>query len=297
MTHREALSLYQLNQLIRTVIETSLPETFRITAEIASISVRNHCYMSVVDKDGDAITAEMPAVIWAGRYRALSREFRDATGIELSKGIRILFEASVTFHERYGLKLNVLNIDPAYTIGELAVRRKEILERLAKEGLKDRNKALEFPLVPQRIGIISSPAAAGYEDLMSHLKDNAYGYRFFCRLYDAVMQGDRAEASVISALERCGNNSSRLDAVVIVRGGGGLSDLHCFDSYDIARTIALLTLPVISGIGHERDITVVDEVSNARVKTPTAAADLLVTKLKDFEDSIDELAHSLAHGT
>ncbi len=253
--------------------------------------------MTLVDKDEDAIKAELKAVIWADRYKKLYDDFKNATGIVLSKGIKILFEASVSFHERYGLKLNILNIDPSYTIGELAFRRKEILERLTKDGFKDRNKELEFPLVPQRIGIISSSTAAGYEDLMTHLTNNAYGYKFSCRLFEAVMQGDRAEESIISTLRKCAEAASILDVVVIVRGGGGQADLHCFDSYEIGKSIAFFPLPVISGIGHERDITVVDEVSNMRAKTPTAVADLIITTTKDFEDRIDSLAHSLIHGT
>ena len=292
----EILSLYELNQVIKSVIDTALPQTFLVTAEIASLDIKNHCWMTLVDKDKDTIKAEMKAVIWADRYKTLSVEFKNAAGVELNKGIKILFEASVSFHERYGLKLNVSNIDPSYTIGEMAVKRKEILERLAKEGLKDRNKLLEFPLVPQKIGIISSSSAAGYEDLMSHLTNNPFGYKFYCKLYEAAMQGDRAEASIISALNQCIKDASHLDVVVIVRGGGGQADLHCFDSYEIARAIAFSPLPVISGIGHERDITVVDEVSNIRVKTPTASADLIITRIKDFEDMMDELAHGLVHG-
>ncbi|MDO8283113.1 MAG: exodeoxyribonuclease VII large subunit [Thermodesulfovibrionia bacterium] len=291
------ISLYELNQLIRAVLEGSFPETFLITAEIASCDVKNHCYLSLVDKENDAIRAEIKAVIWADKYKKLSAVFTQATGVELTKGIKILFEASVSFHERYGLKLNIVNIDPSYTIGEMAVKRKEILERLVKEGLKDRNKELEFPLVPQKIGIISSSTAAGYEDLMTHLANNSYGYKFTCRLYEALMQGDRAEESVVSALQKCMADAARLDVVVIVRGGGGQADLQCFDSYEIAKSIAFMPVPVIAGIGHERDITVVDEVSNMRAKTPTAVADLIITRVKDFEDRLDSLTHNLVHGT
>jgi len=294
---REKLSLYELNHLVRSVIESSLPDTFLVTAEIASCDVKNHCYLTLVDKDEDTIRAEIKAVIWASAFKKVSSEFRRATGIDLAKGIKILFEAEVSFHERYGLKLNILNIDPSYTIGELAVRRKEILERLTKEGIKDKNKELELPLVPQRIGIVSSATAAGYEDLVTHLVNNAYGYTFTYKLYEALMQGDRAEASIVNALGLCMREAPLLDIVVIVRGGGGQADLHCFDSYEIAKAIAFLPLPVISGIGHERDVTVVDEVSNLRAKTPTAAADLIVTRVRNFENMIDSLTNSLVHGT
>lgn len=293
----EVLSLFELNRLIRNVIEGSLPDTFLVTAEIASCNVKNHCYMTLVDKAEGTIRAETDAVIWAGKYRSIARTFEKQTGTALAKGIKILLEAEVSFHERYGLKLNIINIDPSYTIGEMAVRRKEVLERLTKEGLIERNRELRFPLVPQRIGIISSSTAAGYEDLITHLEHNAYGYRFESRLYEAIMQGDRAEDSVVAALGRCAEDRSSLDLVVIVRGGGGQTDLHCFDSYDIGRAITLLPLPVVSGIGHQRDVTVVDEVSNSRAKTPTAVADMLITKVKDFEDRLDSSAHSLVRST
>ena len=289
----EILTLYDLNKLIRNVIEGSLPDTFLVTAEIASFNVKNHCYMTLVDKADGVIRAETGAVIWVGRYRSIAKTFEKQTGTSLAKGIKILLEAEVSFHERYGLKLNIINIDPSYTIGEMAVRRKEVLERLTKEGLIERNRELEFPLVPQKIGIVSSSTAAGYEDLITHLKHNAYGYRFESRLYEAIMQGDKAEESVVAALGRCAEDTSSLDLVVIVRGGGGQTDLHCFDSYEIGRAIALLPLPVVSGIGHQRDVTVVDEVSNMRVKTPTAVADMIITKVKDFEDRLDSSVHNL----
>ncbi len=293
----DALSLYELNNMIRSLIETSFDRTFLVTAEVASCDVKNHCYLVLIDKEGDTIKAETRAVIWANRFRAISRSFEKSTGVSLAKGIKILFEAEVSFHERYGLKLNILNIDPSYTIGELAVRRKEILERLSREELINRNRELDFPLVPQRIGIISSSTSAGYDDLMNHLTNNAYGYIFDCSFYEAVMQGDRAEASLQRAMKRCTADADILDLVVIVRGGGGQTDLHCFDSYEIGKSIALLPLPVISGIGHQRDVTVVDEVSNRRAKTPTAAADMIIAAVRDFEESIETLAHRLVHGS
>jgi exodeoxyribonuclease VII large subunit len=292
----ETLSLYELNQLIKSVFDEAFPQAVHVTAEIASCDVKRHCYLTLIDKEDDTIRAEIRAVIWANKYQTLSRAFEKATGVQLSKGIKVLFQAEVSFHERYGLKLNILNIDPSYTIGELAVRRKEILERLLRENLINRNKEIEFPLVPQRIGIISSSTAAGYEDLMNHLTNNPYNYKFTCTLYEAVMQGDRAENSIVDALHQCADDVSGLDIVVIVRGGGGQVDLHCFDSYEIGKAIALLPVPVISGIGHQRDSTVADEVSNRREKTPTAVADMIITTLKEFEERIDSSAHNLIHG-
>ena len=293
----DALSLYELNKIIRSLIETSFDRTFLVTAEVASCDIKNHCYLVLVDKEEDSIKAEIRAVIWANRFRAISRAFEKSTGVPIAKGIKILFETEVSFHERYGLKLNILNIDPSYTIGELAVRRKEILERLSKEELIDRNRELRFPLVPQRIGIIASSTSAGYEDLISHLSNNIYGYVFVCSMYEAIMQGDRAEASIISAMKQCADDADSLDLLVIVRGGGAQTDLHCFDSYEIGKAIALMPLPVIAGIGHHRDVTVVDEVSNRRAKTPTAVADMIIAAVRDYEENIETLAHNLAHGT
>jgi exodeoxyribonuclease VII large subunit len=292
----EILSLFELNQLIRSVLDDAFPQAVHVMAEIASCDVKRHCYLTLIDKEDDIIRAEIRAVIWANRYQTLSRTFKKAAGVQLSKGIKVLFQAELSFHERYGLKLNIINIDPSYTIGELAVRRKEILERLVRENLINRNKEIEFPLVPQRIGIISSSMAAGYEDLMNHLANNPYNYQFACTLYEAVMQGDRAEDSIVDALHQCAEDASSLDVVLIVRGGGGQVDLHCFDSYEIGKAIALLPLPVISGIGHQRDFTVVDEVSNRRGKTPTAVADMIITTLNEFEERIDSSAHGLIHG-
>jgi exodeoxyribonuclease VII large subunit len=293
----EAISLYELNKLIRSVVETSFDRTFLVTAEIASCDVKNHCYLALVDKEHDSIRAEIRAVIWANRFSSISRTFEQSTGIAIARGIKILFEAEVSFHERYGLKLNILNIDPAYTIGEMAIKRKEILERLTKDMLIHKNREQAFPLVPQRIGIVSSSTSAGYDDLMNHLNKNAYGYAFTCALYEAVMQGDRAETSIVSAIKQCEEDAHMLDLVVIVRGGGAQTDLHCFDSYEIGKAVALLSLPVISGIGHHRDVTVVDEVSHSRAKTPTAAADMIISAVRDFENGIDNLAHNLVHGT
>ena len=291
----EPLSLYKLNNILRSVIESTFPETFLVTAEVASCSVKNHCYMTLVDKKDDSIRAEANAVIWANRYSTIAARFKKETGTQITKGIKILFEAEITYHERYGLKLNILDIDPSYTIGEMAVKRKEVLERLKKEFLIDRNRDLMFPVVPQKIGIISSSTAAGYDDFMNHLNNNHYGYVFTTRLFEAIMQGDRAEASINKALQHCAEKQDILDVVVIVRGGGAETDLHCFDSYIVGKAITLLPMPVISGIGHQRDITVVDEVSNIRAKTPTAAADIIISKVKDFEERLDASTGSLVN--
>jgi len=293
----EILTLYQLCCVIRETLSLAFPHTFLVTAEIASCDIKNHCYLSLIERDNETIRAEIRAVIWANRYSTIASMFEEETGMKLTKGIKILFEAEVDYHERYGLKLIIHNIDPSYTIGEMAIRRREILERLRREGFMDLNKSLPFPLVPQRIGIISSSSAAGYEDLINHLKGNPYGYKFYWKLYDALMQGDHAEESILEALSMCARDVHNLDLVVIVRGGGGETDLSCFDSYEIGRAIALFPIPVVAGIGHHRDVSVVDEVAHTRVKTPTAVADMIITRVKEFDDRLENLRHAIVRGT
>ncbi|KJU84510.1 exodeoxyribonuclease VII large subunit [Candidatus Magnetobacterium bavaricum] len=207
--------------------------------------------------------------------------------------MKILIEANLTYHERYGLSLNIAKIDPSYTLGDMARKRQEIIDRLVREGLIDRNKALVMPPVPQRIAVISSLKAAGYEDFTKHLRANSFGYSFRVNLFAATMQGDAAEDSIVKALLACEAVRDDIDVVVIVRGGGGAADLDCFDSYAIGRQIAMMSIPVMSGIGHERDRTVVDVVAHMTVKTPTAAAAFLIERLRAFEERIEALAKAL----
>jgi exodeoxyribonuclease VII large subunit len=337
MNVNPVLSLYEFNLLIKDALGYSFPDAYLITAEIASLNVdkKGHCYLELVDKDEDGIRARTDARIWAGAFKSISREFEKAAGLPLARGLKILVTASLNFHERYGMSLIVEYIDPSYTIGEMARKRREIIERLTREGLLRLNKALAFPPVPKRIAVISSARAAGYEDFVKHLSGNSFGYVFSVRLFEAVMQGDGAAASMLgalAALNACASQAARSvpivpimpgtpgmpiipgmpgapdiiagdiarrdifapDLVVIVRGGGAAADLDCFDNYEIGRAIALLPIPVISGIGHERDKTVVDEVAHTSVKTPTAAAVLIVERLKTFEDLVDALSHRLS---
>ncbi|NJD56561.1 MAG: exodeoxyribonuclease VII large subunit, partial [Nitrospirae bacterium] len=230
--------------------------------------------------------AQIKATIWAYEYRSISSKFQKATNEPLSRGMKILLLAAVTFHEVYGLGLNVRNIDPAYTIGEMARKKKEVIERLRKEGIIDMNKSLELPLVPQRIAVISSPTAAGYGDFINHLDANPYGYRFVRVLFPALMQGNEAETSMIRALEQIRKKRSDFDLAVIIRGGGSSIDLSCFDSYTLSSAVAAFPLPVISGIGHEKDDTVVDMVSHTRMKTPTAVAEFIISGGRAFEETV-----------
>jgi exodeoxyribonuclease VII large subunit len=269
-----ALSLSQLNGLIKAAITDTLPDMYWVIAEIAEIKVnqKGHCYLDLVEKEEDTTVAQIRAAIWAYEYRTISSRFASATNEPLSRGMKILFLAAVTFHEVYGLSLNIRNIDPAYTMGEMARKKKEVIEHLKKEGIFARNRSLELPLVPQRIAVVSSPTAAGYGDFFSHLDTNPYGYRFVHILFPALMQGNEAETSIARALARISRKQQSFDLVAIIRGGGSAVDLSCFDGYAVAAQVAALPLPVITGIGHEKDDTVVDMVAHTRMKTPTAVA-------------------------
>jgi len=283
-----AYSLFELNTAIKSAIGTVFSEACWVTAEIAELKCnqRGHCYLELVEKDNDKTIAHTKATIWAYEYRKLSHIFQAATNESLRPGMKIMFLAVVNYHEVYGLSLNIRDIDPAYTIGEMARKRKEVIERLGKEGLLELNKGLNLPLVPQRIAVISSPAAAGYGDFFNQLDTNPYGYKFVHVLFPAVMQGQDAEGSIIAALLKVREYRHLFDVAVIIRGGGSAVDLNCFDSYALASHIARCPLPVITGIGHEKDDTVADIVAHTRIKTPTAVAEFLVSGLRSFEENV-----------
>jgi exodeoxyribonuclease VII large subunit len=289
MVKQGSLSLYEINTLIREVLQQNFYDEIWVRAEIARIapSASRHCYLELIDKETPGKTARGSAVIWGGLYVEIANRFERLTGVKLQSGIKIMMLAQVQFHQEYGLKLIIKDIDPAYTLGEMALKKQEILARLAQEGLIYRNKSLPFPLVPQKIAVISSKTAAGFQDFIRHLE--ASPYAFSCELFESLMQGDRVEAAMLIALERCKTMLDEFDLVVIVRGGGGKAELHCFDNYALGKAIALFPLPVVSGIGHERDASVVDEVAYMSVKTPTAAADFILAHVKNFDESIDNL--------
>jgi len=287
-SERPALSLSQLNGLIKSAILDTLPDQYWVVAEIADLKLnqKGHCYLELVEKEGNAAIAQIKANIWAYEYRSISSRFQRATNEPLKQGMKVLFLASILFHEVYGLSLNIKDIDPTYTLGEMARKKKEVIALLRKEGLIDRNKALELPLVPQRIAVISSPTAAGYQDFFNHLDNNAYGYRFIHTLFPALMQGQEAEASIIKALTAIRSQKTAFDIVVIIRGGGSVIDLNCFDGYPLAAEVAGFPLPVVTGIGHEKDDTVVDITAHTKMKTPTAVAEFLISGMRSFEETI-----------
>ena len=294
------LSLYELNHRVREAIDQSLPGEYWVQAEMSSVNVNaaGHCYIELVQKNdrGPGLVAKARATVWAGRFRMLKPYFEQATGQAFVAGISVLLLVTAEFHELYGLSYIVQDIDPAYTLGDMARRRREILQRLESEGTLRLNKELELPVVPQRIAVISSETAAGYGDFCNQLLTNPYGFAFTTRLFPAVMQGDRVEASVIAALDAVAAEAEQWDVVVIIRGGGATSDLAGFDTYELASNCAQFPLPIITGIGHERDDTVIDAVAHTRVKTPTAAAEFLVNRLVEAAEHLAHCVDAVADG-
>ncbi len=293
--HTRALKLSELSSLIKSAIGSALPDMYWVIAEIADCKCnqKGHCYMELVEKEDHKTTAQMRSTIWAYEYRALSRKFETAAKTPLKPGIKVLLLVAVSFHEVYGLSLNVKDIDPAYTMGEMAIRRREIIDRLTKEGIIDRNKELPLPLVPQRIAVVSSPTAAGYGDFLDQLNKNAYDYRFTYKLFPAIMQGAETEQSIIAAFEKIQIMKNDFDVAVIIRGGGSVADLSAFDNYSLAAKIASCPIPVITGIGHEKDDTVADIVAHTKMKTPTAVAEFLISGARSFEENIGTIENRL----
>ncbi len=296
----ETLSLYELVHLIRLTLREGLPDSYWVQAELSEVreAYNGHCYVELVQKAerGNALVAKARGTIWANVYKMLKPYFEQATGQTFTAGIKVLLQVSVEYHEQYGLSFTVHDIDPTYTLGDMARRRREIIQQLEEEGVLTLNKELTMPSVPQRIAVISAAGAAGYGDFCDQLMDNPYGLVFYPRLFPAVMQGDRVEETVIAALDVIAAERDRWDVVVIIRGGGATSDLSGFDTYALAANCAQFPLPIITGIGHERDDTVLDMVAHTRVKTPTAAAEYLVATLLDAATMLDELVAALATG-
>lgn len=293
----QTLSLYDLNALVKRSITTCLPDTYWVQAELSDVrsNYSGHCYLEFVQKEprGNNLIAKARGTIWSNVYRLLKPYFEEETGQAFVAGIKVLVKVSVEFHELYGYSLTVQDIDPTYTVGDMARRRREILKQLEEEGVLTLNKELELPLLAQRIAVISSATAAGYGDFCNQLEHNPYSFVFYPHLFPAVMQGERVEQSIIAALDAINAQRDNWDVVVIIRGGGATSDLSGFDTYDLAANCAQFPLPIITGIGHERDDTVLDSVSHTRVKTPTAAAEFLINHLHDTADTLEDYASSI----
>lgn len=275
----ESLSLLQLNQLIARLMVVPQTQNVWVTAELSDVSVRGgHCYMELLQKDdAGRQQAKARAVIWANNYVRIASDFLFATGRQFSTGIKVMVRASATMHPVYGMSLVITAVNPEYTMGDLIRRRQEILARLKAEGVLELNRQLELPDFPSRIAVISAPNAAGYGDFLKQLYGNQSHLRFMTKLFPATMQGNSAPQSIIAALEEIAMSDGNWDCVALIRGGGATSDLQAFEDYDLAAAIAQFPLPVLLGIGHERDITVLDYIANKRLKTPTAVAEFLVS--------------------
>ncbi len=283
MAENNPISLQQLQQLVGNTIRMNPQlQGVWVTAELSDVRVAGgHCYMELIEKDILGNTcAKMRAMIWNSVFNTLRGKFYAATGKDISTGMKVMVRGSANHHNLYGLSFTINDIDPSYTVGDMERLRREILDRLGKEGILDRNRQLRFPPVPQRIAVVSAAGAAGYGDFMNQLDHNPDGFKFYTHLFPAAMQGEKTSRSVRDALEMVESTIDLWDCVVIIRGGGATTDLNGFDDYDLARAVAMFPLPVAVGIGHERDRTVLDEIACMRCKTPTAVAAMLVDSLR-----------------
>ena len=293
-----ALSLRQYTSEIANSIRTNpVLQSRWVIAELSDVSERGgHCYMELVEKDDRGVTiARLRGTIWANNFAyKIKPKFEQITGQKFKSGLKVMLFGSASFHEQYGLSFNITDVDPSFTIGDMERIRREIIETLTREGVVNCNRMLQMPRVPQRIAIISAKGAAGYGDFMNQLQSNPVGFKFYTHLFEATMQGETTSNSVIKALNDIEMTIDLWDCVVIIRGGGATSDLNGFDNLELARRVATFALPVVVGIGHERDRTVLDDIANVRVKTPTAAAEWLIMCAQQTLDQALALANQVA---
>ena len=293
----ESISLFELNNEIKILLKENFCEGFWVRAEISDVkeNFNHHCFLELVEKEEDTgeIIAKQRATIWANTYRIIKPYFAEQTGENLKTGMKILVFCTLEMHENYGLSLSITDIEPSFTIGEIALQKTKIINQLTQEGIINMNKSLPFPALPQRVAVISSKTAAGYEDFLHQLKNNSFGFKFYVKLFEALMQGQQTESSVVEQLDKIYQNAQMFDIVVIIRGGGATADLSAFDNYNIAAHCAQFPLPIICGIGHQRDSSVLDEVAYASVKTPTAAAELLISKMQQQDDFVNLSAQKI----
>ena len=298
------LTLFELNHLVRDVLECEMPDEYWVEAELSEChESKGHCYMELIQKDERNATpiAKANAKCWASKWMLIRPYFERTTGERLRAGMKVLLKVYPQFHEAFGFSWIVTDIDPTYTLGDMARKRQEIIRQLKEEGVFELQRELELPLFCQHIAVISSESAAGYGDFCHQLSDNPYGFQFQTQLFPAIMQGEGVSQSIISALENIYNgqcstvNGQCFDCVVIIRGGGATSDMSGFDTLSLAENVANFPLPIITGIGHDRDESILDMVSHTRVKTPTAAAAFLVDHLKGVLDTIEGAQSLITH--
>ncbi len=305
MRSETRLTLLELNGLVRNAIEMSLPDEYWVEAELSECREHGgHCYMELIEKDDSTNTpvARASAKCWRQTWQMLRPHFERATGQPLRAGMKVLLRVYAQYHEAYGFSWIITDIDPTYTIGDMARKRQEIIRQLKEEGIFDMQRELHIPLFAQRIAVISAPNAAGYGDFCRQLEDNDYGFHFDVTLFPAIMQGEQVEQSIIAALNSIyeatipdTSATGPFDVVVIIRGGGATADLSGFDTLALAENVAQFPLPIITGIGHDRDESILDMVSHLRVKTPTAAAAFLVDNLKGVQERIDHAETFIRH--
>lgn len=296
----EPFTLYSLNNMVRQAVSEGLPSRYWVTGELSEVreASNGHCYIELVQRDEvtQELVAKARGTIWSRIYSLLRPYFLEQTGEPFAAGHKVLLQVSVGFHELYGYTLDVCDIEPAYTVGDMARQRMLVIKRLTDEGVIDLNKELPFPLLPQRVAVISSATAAGYGDFCDQLASNRYGFVFYPHLFQSPMQGSGVEQGVISALDRIAADIDMWDVVVIIRGGGATSELSCFDTYDLANNCAQFPLPIITGIGHQRDESVLDMVAHTRAKTPTAAAELLIHAMLEQETYMTNMMQGVVQG-
>ena len=296
MNTERHITLFELNRLVREAIEDALPMEYWVEAELSECrESRGHCYMELIQKDEQTATpiAKASAKCWANKWLTIRPYFERTTGQQLHAGMKVLLQVYPQFHEAYGFSWIVTDIDPTYTLGDMARKRQEIIQKLKAEGVFDLQKELQLPVFCQHIAVISSQTAAGYGDFCNQLADNPYGFKFETQLFPAIMQGEGVEQSIISALEQI--YDMPFDCVVIIRGGGATSDMSGFDTLALAENVANFPIPIITGIGHERDESILDMISHTRVKTPTAAAALLIDHLKGVLETIEGAQSMITH--
>ena len=296
MNTERHITLFELNRLVREAIEDALPMEYWVEAELSECrESRGHCYMELIQKDEQTATpiAKASAKCWANKWLTIRPYFERTTGQQLHAGMKVLLQVYPQFHEAYGFSWIGTDIDPPYTLGDMARKRQEIIQKLKAEGVFDLQKELQLPVFCQRIAVISSQTAAGYGDFCNQLADNPYGFKFETQLFPAIMQGEGVEQSIISALEQI--YDMPFDCVVIIRGGGATSDMSGFDTLALAENVANFPIPIITGIGHERDESILDMISHTRVKTPTAAAALLIDHLKGVLETIEGAQSMITH--
>lgn len=283
-------SLYSLNSLVHEAVSNAMPQRYWVTGELSEVreTAVGHCYIELVQRDESTndMVAKARGTIWSRIYSLLRPYFLEQTGQPFAAGLKVLLQVTVNFHELYGYTLDVCDIEPTYTLGDIARQRQLVIKRLTDEGVIGLNKELCIPRIPQRVAVISSPTAAGYGDFCDQLRNNRYGFVFYHCLFPSPMQGNGVEQGIIEALDRIAANVDFWDVVVIIRGGGATSELNCFDTYDLANNCAQFPLPIITGIGHQRDESVLDIVAHTSAKTPTAAAELLIHAMLAAEHDI-----------